>query len=131
MAHNFFKNQEKNQLLEKLRNSYKILTEKSKIDFSNLKTNPLSNSYNFNENSQEKIIKILEKFEESYPNLKIENLDTVNSYILLYNQCINEGITFEENDTLQKYVYLKNFLTSLISVQNQKINQQIMSNIKN
>ena len=131
MAHHFFKNQEQNQLLDKLRNSYNFLTEKSKIDFSILKTNPLSNTYNFNENSKEKIIQILQKFQKSYPNLKIENLDSVNSYMSLYNKCINEGITFEENDTLHKYVYLKNFLTSLISVQNQKINQEIMSDIKN
>lgn len=131
MAHNFFESHEKNKLLDKLRDSYKILTEKSKLDFSILKSNPLSNIYNLNQNTQEKIIKLLKNFEESFPDLKIENLDSVNSYLLLYNKCINKGITFEENDTLEKYIYLKNFLNSLISVQNEKLNQQIMSNIKN
>lgn len=130
MAHNIFENHEKNELLDKLRTNYQNLMQKSKLNFSLLKSNPFSDDYKLNENQQEKIIKLLENFEEKYPNLKIENLDSVNSYLLLYNKCISKGITFEENIALEKYIYLKNFLTSLINIQNQKLNQDVISSLK-
>lgn len=122
MVHYFFESQEKNKLLYEIRDSYKNLTEKSELNFSLLKSNPLSNDFKLNRNQKEKIIKLLENFEKNHPDLKIENLDSVNSYLLLYNKCINKGITFQENQTFKKYIYLKNFLTSLINVQNKKLN---------